>query len=318
MKIYYSFLLAFFCISNASAETYKIRWVLAHEPTRVFERAANEFAKVVAEKSKGKMAVEIVKSDDKNKAFSPTEAFSLVQSGKVEMGQNYTSALGKHNKLLWTLDLPFLFRDHDHAAKVLDGEIGQKLLAGLEKASVKGLAFTYSGGYRIIPSSDKAIKSVADFKGLKVGVAEFSPIARTYIKALGGKTVNLNTNDFSTFETTFARLEGLPDQPATYINETFHSLFLTTVIVNKNFFDKLPAEFQQILTESARELAAKERKDSLADGELVKQKYIKEKGSKIVSLDPAELDKMRKIAKGIYPQFYKYLDRKIIADIEAN
>ena len=66
------------------------------------------------------------------------------------MSQTYSTVLGKLYNRLWALDLPFLFRSHQHAAAVLDGPIGSELLAGLVPSGLRGLSFTPIGGYRII------------------------------------------------------------------------------------------------------------------------------------------------------------------------
>ena len=90
------------------------------------------------------------------------------------MSQMYTTTLGEFNKDLFVLDMPFLFRSHEHAAQVLEGQIGQSLMAGLAKSSnIQGLAFTYSGGYRMIAAT-KALKTVDDFKDVRIRIADRS------------------------------------------------------------------------------------------------------------------------------------------------
>jgi TRAP-type transport system periplasmic protein len=60
------------------------------------------------------------------------------------------------------LDLPFVFADHDHATRVFEGEVGEELLNKItETSNVRGMAFTYSGGFRNIVSN-KAAKSLKD------------------------------------------------------------------------------------------------------------------------------------------------------------
>merc|ERR1719356_1978530 len=70
------------------------------------------------------------------------DLLDLMESGDIEMSQMYTSTLGrKHNRDMWALDMPFLFKDHEHARKVLEGDIGHKLMDDLSKTTnVKGLA----------------------------------------------------------------------------------------------------------------------------------------------------------------------------------
>jgi TRAP-type C4-dicarboxylate transport system substrate-binding protein len=69
----------------------------------------------------------------------------------------------KYEHDLLSLDMPFIFEDHDHATRVLEGEVGEFLLNKItEKSNVRGMAFTYSGGFRNILSS----KKVSTLQGL--------------------------------------------------------------------------------------------------------------------------------------------------------
>ena len=135
----------------------KLRWVLAHTPYDLFLRSANIFAQHVHEYSQGQIEIEILGLDQYEQKYNHGEpidkyaVMDMVNDGVIDMSQMYTTQLGKINKDFRVLDLPFLFESHEHAARVLDGEIGQELMASLaEKSNIKGLAFTYSGGFRAI------------------------------------------------------------------------------------------------------------------------------------------------------------------------
>ena len=93
------------------------------------------------------------------------EPLVWMQSGNAEMTQIHVSHLGLWNAPdFFALELPFLFDSHEHCARVLEGTVGENLLSDLEKNTpVKGLAFTYSGGYRLI-AADKEIKTAEDLK----------------------------------------------------------------------------------------------------------------------------------------------------------
>lgn len=306
----------------ASEPQHKLRWVLAHEPARVFERAAKHFAQTVQTKSDGKIQVEIIYGESLNNGqpLSADRAFHMVQKGQLEMSQTYTTALGKYNKDLWILDLPFLFRDHGHAAKVLDGEIGHQILAGLEAKGVKGLGFTYSGGFRIIPTKDKELTAMSDFKGQKIRVVSDSPIAFAYLKELGAKPIQTEDQGaykkgLDGYETTYARLENVKENESKFINETEHSLFLTTILINKDFYNRLSPDLQKILNESAKEAARLERQDSIQDGLTAKEKY-QAVGLKVVHLSAPEKEKMKKVAEKIYKKYDSFFSKGMISKIQ--
>jgi TRAP-type C4-dicarboxylate transport system substrate-binding protein len=294
----------------------------AHEPARVFERAAKHFASSVNKRSNGRINVTIVDASTVSKTgvVSAYKAFQMVQRGELEMSQTYTTSLGKYENKLWVVDLPFLFRDHNHAANVLDGKLGQTILAGLDTKGIKGLGFTYSGGYRIIPSKEKPISSVEDFKDLKIRVSQDSPVAYSYLKELGAKPIqvsdiNTSSKGIDGFETTYARLENIPEDDSKFINETEHSLFLTTIIINKKFFDRLPSDLQKIVKDSVLDSAKLERADSIQDGLATKEKYKKD-GLQFTSMSSEEKAKMKSASENVYKKYEALFGKQLIADIQ--
>jgi TRAP-type C4-dicarboxylate transport system substrate-binding protein len=141
------------------SKTTKIRWVIAHEPLSLFERAAKDFQTFVNEaQSAEKIEVEVMTlneyADKYNDgvAVSKHDLLDLMEQGKIEMSQMYTTWLAEdieHDML--ALEMPFIFEDHEHATRVLEGEVGEELLDKItEKSNVRGMAFTYSGGFRNI------------------------------------------------------------------------------------------------------------------------------------------------------------------------
>ena len=86
------------------------------------------------------------------------DLLDLMEQGKIEMSQMYTTWLAEHfDQDMLALDMPFIFADHDHATRVLEGEVGEFLLNKItEKSNVRGMAFTYSGGFRNVISSKKS------------------------------------------------------------------------------------------------------------------------------------------------------------------
>ena len=118
-----------------------VKWVIAHEPIGLFLKVADSFAKEVNEQTGGKFDIEVMSLTDyatKYNAGKPVgkeDLMELIDNGTIEMSHIYTTWLADYNKDLNALDLPFLFKDHDHADRVLEGEIGTKLLNDVSKQS---------------------------------------------------------------------------------------------------------------------------------------------------------------------------------------
>ena len=98
-------------------------------------------------------------SDKYNNGVQVTkhDLLDLMEQGKIEMSQMYTTWLAeKYNHDLLALDMPYIFKDHAHASRVLESKVGETLLDKITSfGNVRGLAFTYSGGFRNIVTNKK-------------------------------------------------------------------------------------------------------------------------------------------------------------------
>lgn len=111
------------------------------------------------------------------------EMIEAVQIGALDMVITSTGPLPNFVPETQVLDLPFLFRDYDHARGVLDGEIGQELLATIDAAGFKALAWT-ENGFRHITNSQRPVHTPEDLAGMKIRTME-NPIHLRAFEAMG-------------------------------------------------------------------------------------------------------------------------------------
>lgn len=317
----------------SGAAKHKIRWLLAHEPARVFLRAAKQFKEEVERETKGAISVEVLTVSEYLAKYSPPDSYkvgkllkdiALLRDGRIEMTQTYTTELDHLNPKLWVLDLPYLFRSHEHAKTVLDGEIGKGILAGLEKSNVHGLAFTYSGGYRVLASKDRVLNSAESMKGLTVRTSR-SPVARATFEAFGAKVVGMDHDlaiqnvgaqqGITAAETTFARYDDNTKKAAPILNDTQHSLFLTSMVVNKDFFEALPADLQRAVATATKNAASTERSDSLSDEAELRKNYAAQ-GLQLIAMPAIEKEKLKGLTAPVYKKFTPMFGASLIADIQ--
>jgi TRAP-type C4-dicarboxylate transport system substrate-binding protein len=308
----------------------QIRWVIAHEPIDLFLRAAERFSNSVKEQTNGALDIEILSlteySEKYNSGVKVTkhDLLRLMEEGKVEASQMYTTWLGEWSKDMWALDMPFIFKDHGHADRVLEGSIGESLLDSLAKTSpVRGLAFTYSGGYRVIPSL-KEITSVEAFKGMKIRTAR-SPVAADTFRAVGAEVIdtieleemNQACKDgiIEAGESTFVRILPLK-QGETFgkVNDTAHSLFLTSIIIGSQFWDTLDATTQQIMKNAAMEAARLERRESVEQiADIIKA--CEQSNVEVHKLSEVETNKFKEATKSLYDKYRTFFTGNLIDDI---
>jgi tripartite ATP-independent transporter DctP family solute receptor len=95
------------------------------------------------------------------------EMIEAVQLGTLDVVNTSTGPVGNFVPEINIVDIPFLFRDYDHARKTLDGPIGQDLLAKFPAKGLIAIAWT-ENGFRHMTNSKREIKKPDDVKGLKI------------------------------------------------------------------------------------------------------------------------------------------------------
>ena len=259
------------------SQTRTIRWVLYHEPIDLFLRTAKAFSEEIARTTNGRLAVEILTTQEFAEKYNKDaglEPMSWMQSGDAEMSQVHVSHLGIwHAPEFFALELPFLFDSHEHATRVLEGDIGETMLGDLDsKTPVHGLAFTYSGGYRCL-ALDREISKAEDLQGLKM-VTNTNPVSIDTAEAFGcvAVPVNLkealnvnrnsdtNHNGNNAIETTLPRYEKEAKSAVhTHVSNTRHSMYLTSILISKDFWASLSAEDQASIKAAAMHSSTLER-----------------------------------------------------------
>jgi TRAP-type C4-dicarboxylate transport system substrate-binding protein len=310
----------------------KITWVLAHEPYNLFLRAAEHFSKTVAERTNGAIEIEVLSNTDWEQKYNNGVAvdryklLDLVNDGTIEISQMYTTTLGQLDKDMYVLDMPFIFSDHEHAQRALEGAAGQRLFNSLEsKSNVKGLAYTYSGGFRVIPGNE-VIANLEQFKGMKVRVAN-CPVAEDTFRAIGADPVviaiekladAIGSGQVDMGESTYPRIYNMKqNEVSTVINHTEHSLFLTSIIINKGTWTSLDVETQQIFADAAIEAARIERVESLDDIVAV-QEQAKKDGITVSYLNETERAKFKLATEVVYDQYQDYFSAGLIEDVKRS
>jgi tripartite ATP-independent transporter DctP family solute receptor len=124
------------------------------------------------------------------------ETIEQTRVGAIDLNRTNVAPIGSLVPAANVLALPFLFRSFDHLHKVLDGEIGNEILAGFERQGFIGLTF-YDSGARSIYNGVRPVRTVADMKGLRIRVQQ-SEVMFGMIKALGADPIELPYGQVST------------------------------------------------------------------------------------------------------------------------
>lgn len=239
-------------------------------------KAAEFFAKRAAELTKGKAKVEVYANSS---LYKDKEEVEALQMGAVQM---LAPSLSKFGTLgirdFEVFDLPYIFPNKDSLYRVMDGDIGKKLLTKLEAKDIIGLAY-WDNGFKQM-SANKPLRTVEDFKGLKLRI-QSSKVLEAQMKALGA---NPQVMAFSEVYTGLQQgvVDGTENPVSNLYTQKMHEVqkHLTlsdhgylgyAVIVNKKFWEGLPKDLRATLeqamqetTEYERVIAQQENDDALA------------------------------------------------------
>lgn len=150
-------------------------------------------ADLVAEKSKGKLKIEIYPS---SQLGSEKQSLELLQIGSLGMTKVSAAVMENFSPDLKVLGYPYLFQDDEHRFKVYDGDIGKKLLSGSEQFWLKGLTY-FDAGNRSFYTKDTPIDRPQDLEGLKIRVMQ-SPTAIEMVKSFGGSPTPISWGELYT------------------------------------------------------------------------------------------------------------------------
>ena len=237
--------------------------------------AANFFKKLAEERTKSRVKVEVYPNSS---LYKDKEEMEALQLGAVQMLAPSLAKFGPLGvKEFEVFDVPFLFDSYAELHKVTEGPVGRGLLKKLEAKGIIGLAF-WDNGFKVM-SANKPLKTVADFKGLKMRI-QSSKVLDQQMRDLGAiPQVMAFSEVYQALQT--GVVDGTENPPSNLFTQKMHEVqkFVTVsdhgylgyaVIVNKKFWDGLPADIRTALegamkeaTAFADEIAKKENAEAL-------------------------------------------------------
>ena len=189
------------------------------------------------------------------------ESIEAVQLGTQELTFTSTGPVPNFVPEARILDIPFLFRDKAHARAVLDGPIGQEMLAKFEPKGFKALAWG-ENGVRHMTNSKRAVNAPDDLKGLKMRTME-NPVHVAAYKGFGIITTPMAFPEvFTALQQGTVDGQENPlsvimaakfDQVQKYLSLTGHVYSPAIFLMNKASFDKLSAADKQAFIDAAKE-----------------------------------------------------------------
>lgn len=268
--------------------------------TSVSGKDAGEVFKRVAEEASGGSVVVNLFPD--NMLGDDRVVIETTAMGNIDIGVSSTSPLATMYADFYLFDAPYLFLNTEDAYAKLDGEVGQKILDGMESMGLKGLAF-WENGFRNFTNNSKDVKVPADVKGYKVRTMENevhlaawtafganpTPMAFTELfTALQQGTVDAQENPLGIIDANkFVEVQD-------HVSLTQHVYTPYIVCMNLDKFNSLSENQQNAILKAAEESTSYQRERSQELEKEILQRFA-DGGTTIVELTDAEKGEWQKV-----------------------
>ena len=223
-----------------------------------------KLSELLDEKSGGRIKLETFHSGTLGSERDIVEGLQL---NTVQVGAITSAPLSGFTDSFLVFDLPYLFDSVEIARKVCDSEVGQEMLASVEPAGIKGLAF-FENGMRSVTNSLHPVETPEDFQGMKIRTME-NPMHMDAFAVMGADPTPMAFGELYT-----ALQQGAIDaeeNPYTviyssnfyevqdYLSITEHLYSPTPLLMSLDFYNSLPADLQEVVMEAAAEASVYQR-----------------------------------------------------------
>lgn len=210
-------------------------------------KGAQKFQELAQKYTDGKVKVEIYPN---SQLYKDKEELEALQLGAVQMLAPSLAKFGPLGvKEFEVFDLPFIIPDKAALGRITTGPLGKGLLAKLEPKGITGLAY-WDNGFKIM-TGNKPMHKVADFRGMKMRI-QSSKVLEAEMRALGAIPQVLAFSEvYQAMQT--GVVDGNENTPSNVYTQKMHEVqkHITisnhgyigyVVVVNKKFWDGLPAD----------------------------------------------------------------------------
>ena len=244
------------------------------------------------------------------------EVIEGLQLGTIDLAIVSTGATLNFVPQTGVFDIPFLFRDLAHARKVLDGKIGQDMLAAFPERGLVALAWGEQG-FRHLTNNVRAVKEPADIKGLKIRTTE-NPIHIAAFRELGVLATPMAWPEVAT-----ALQQGTIDgqenplsvivsvkmwQLQKYLSLTAHVYGPALVLMAPSVYDGLD-DATKARFKAAGVASAQAMRDYVDQVEKDGLETLKSNGMQVNTVDHAAFVKA---VEPVYPQYYKQFGQELV------
>lgn len=267
-------------------------------------QAARLFAKLIKERTKGKVEVQVFSNGS---LYKDSEELHALNKGHVQM---IAPALSKVSGLipeLGVFDLPYLYPDLSGYHKLFDGIIGERLAQSVEKQNMIVLGF-WDSGMKQLTNNVRPIRKPQDLAGTTMRIMP-STVLDQQFNLLEVHPVELNFNDVY-LALSQGRIDGQENTISNIYSKRFYRVqkYMTLsnhgylgylVVMDKTFWNRLSPELQTIIRTAMHEVTQWQRQQAV----LIERDKLRE----IQSCNCIEINELSKEEQREWKQFYQPL-----------
>jgi C4-dicarboxylate-binding protein DctP len=292
-------------------------------------KAAEKFKQLAEKYTSGRVKVELYPN---SQLYKDREEMEALQLGAVQMLAPSVSKFGPLGvREFEVFDLPYLFPDAETVDRVTDGEIGKALFAKIESRGIKGLAY-WDNGFKQF-SANRPLREPGDFRGLKIRI-QSSKVLEAMVRQLGAlpqvmafsevysalqqRVVDGTENPVSNLYTQKMH------EVQSHLTISDHGCLVYAVIVNRKFWEGLPADVRAPLEKAMRETTIYERDIAKKENEDALAAVRASKKTEVYVLSDAERKRWREALLPVHAKFERMVGRdnlqaihRIAAAVEA-
>jgi tripartite ATP-independent transporter DctP family solute receptor len=228
--------------------------------------------------------------------YKAEEILWLVESGVLTLGYQSSSYLTDRVPELSFVDLPFLFRDNDHARGAMDGALGKRLVDAIESKCNFRILGWYENGFRHISNRVRTVRLPADLRGIRIRVLPSKIQARTF-ELLGATPMIMDLTDAIRMIKAgeIDAQENPLTNTVTYGVHKFHRFHTISnhfyisrpIFLHRPTFESWPTDLQAAMRSAVAESVAFQRELHVTEEDEAEQ-AIKAEGCEIVTLDAVQ------------------------------
>lgn len=304
----------------AEGDSYEIKFGIGLAEDSPQAMSVDYFGEILDQRSDGRIDVNLFAN---SQVGDDLQMMNALQSGTLEMTYPSTSPATSIVPELQLFDLPFLFPTPEDADAVLDGEIGQDMLAAFDGSGIHGLAWA-ENGYRQLTNSQRAVSAPEDVEGLRVRVME-NPIQVSIWETLGANPTSMAFGEvFSALEQGVVDGQENPwstiltsrfNEVQDYGSETRHVYTPFLILIGEEFYDGLSEEDQALIQDAAVQAAEYQRTISREYSDYAREE-LAEVGMEITELSDEQLSAFQEAVQPVYEQWEDEIGAELIQRVQ--